>query len=117
MISYNLNTAVKIKVFKKNASNYWSWHPEESCFFGLFKKPARFVNKYDSINAKINEECPFRHYLEKTKNGLMIIYEDPHVTVWFNNGSNRAFYFDTAEEAETAAGRFKALTKDEWYTH
>lgn len=117
MLSYNLSTVTKLRVFKKRVSFRWTWYPAKNSFFGLIKKPAGFEDYYD-WDSKREEECPKNHYTEKANNfDDLIVYEDPHVILWFNDGSDRKFYFKTPEEALNAAAEVKYKSGCEWYEH
>jgi len=111
MLSYNLSTVKKLGVFKKSVSYQWSYVPAHTKFFGLFKIPSYFFNLY-TWKHEGQEECPSNYYLEKER-----VFQDPHIIMWFIDGSDRKFYFKTPEEAIIAAEDVKKRSGCEWYEH
>lgn len=117
MLSYNLSTVTKIRVFKKRVSWNWSWQPAKTSFFGLIKKPAGFVDSL-SWEKEIFEDCPYNHYVEKAQHSdNMIVYEEPNLIMWFSDGSHQTFYFKTVDEVVSAAENIKNKSGCEWYEH
>lgn len=111
MLSYNLSTVTAIKVVKKKLSFRWKLVPAHSKFFGLLKYPDLYFDSY-VWRHEGDEECPSNYYLEK---GL--VFEEPHVIMWFSDGDNKKFYFKTPEEAVTAAEDAKERSGCQWYEH
>jgi len=46
-----------------------------------------------------------------------VVFEEPHVIMWFSDGDNRKFYFKTPEEAVATAEDVKKRSGCQWYEH
>lgn len=109
MFNYNLEAITKIRVGKKDKATWWHWKPERTKFFGLIKFPAGFYYSFTIDAPEYHENCPDNYYLEDG-----IVYENPNLTLYFNNQSSRTLYYKNMEELKTVLKDIKSRSNHQW---